>query len=307
MNFHQKVGLALAGGSSEPCLTGFFRPVLVLPNSIEATLSRDERLAVVLHELAHAKRLDNLWTACSQVIACAFWFNPLVWWLLRRLILEAELACDELVLQAGIEPEIYIGGIVTICQQYLLQPIPGRSNMSSSNLKNRLEHIMTLSTIGRRSITAKLCGCLLLIAAATVSTTAGFATTTTQKAASTVHNGPECQAASKSFPQGTVIRFKGQSTLQRCGTEAGIPKWFRTDADHVGSAKIITLHPTPPPAVTACRQTAPQGKFCTCDDRKFSPGAVVDSTAGALVCPASGGRWQPYKGPTKPWPPRAHR
>lgn len=83
-----------AGG---PALVGFVRPKLLLP---EAVLSfEDEALRLILlHELAHQKRLDVAANWGLALLQAVHWFNPIVHLLFARIRADRELACDERVL-----------------------------------------------------------------------------------------------------------------------------------------------------------------------------------------------------------------
>lgn len=86
--------------ASMPMACGLFRAVVLMP--IDADGWPDERLRIVLlHELAHVKRRDCLTHAIAQLACAAYWFNPLVWIAAKRLRVERERACDDLVLRAG--------------------------------------------------------------------------------------------------------------------------------------------------------------------------------------------------------------
>ena len=62
---------------------------------------------MLLHELAHIQRGD-LPLQTLLLLACALqWFNPLIWLAYRRLIIERERACDDMVLAAGVRPATY--------------------------------------------------------------------------------------------------------------------------------------------------------------------------------------------------------
>jgi Zn-dependent protease with chaperone function len=52
-----------------------------------------------LHEVAHAKRRDNLTRLLYEFSLCALWFQPLIWLAGIRLALYRELSCDESVIQ----------------------------------------------------------------------------------------------------------------------------------------------------------------------------------------------------------------
>jgi beta-lactamase regulating signal transducer with metallopeptidase domain len=60
-------------------------------------LTREELDAVVLHELTHARRRDNLIRLLYEFALCLLWFHPLLWLAGRRIGLYRELSCDESV------------------------------------------------------------------------------------------------------------------------------------------------------------------------------------------------------------------
>jgi beta-lactamase regulating signal transducer with metallopeptidase domain len=93
------VPVKYAGGPQAPAVGGLFRPHIALPRGIERLLSGPELNAVLLHELTHARRRDNLVRLCYEAGLCVFWFHPLVWVSGSRLALYRELSCDESVIR----------------------------------------------------------------------------------------------------------------------------------------------------------------------------------------------------------------
>ena len=82
-----------------PAVEGLLQPRISLPPGIQRLLTGPELDAVLLHELTHARRRDNLLRLVHEVGACAFWFHPLVWLAGSRLALYRELSCDEAVIR----------------------------------------------------------------------------------------------------------------------------------------------------------------------------------------------------------------
>lgn len=82
-----------------PAVGGVLYPRILLPAGIDRILNRQELNAVLLHELAHAKRRDNLIRLVYEVSLCALWFHPLIWLAGMRMALYRELSCDESVIQ----------------------------------------------------------------------------------------------------------------------------------------------------------------------------------------------------------------
>jgi len=77
-----------------PVTAGWLHPVIVLPKEWREW-DQQKLEAVLAHERAHVRRKDNLIAGLAGLNRCLLWFNPLAWWLERRLALLAEQACDE--------------------------------------------------------------------------------------------------------------------------------------------------------------------------------------------------------------------
>ncbi|MCW5557347.1 MAG: hypothetical protein KIT22_05895, partial [Verrucomicrobiae bacterium] len=98
MGIRRGLEIRVARSVDNPCLYGVFRPVLLLPATLEDRLAQSEWRDVMLHELGHVRRLDPLWNSWMSILNAVHWFNPLVWWAAARMREDRELACDSLVL-----------------------------------------------------------------------------------------------------------------------------------------------------------------------------------------------------------------
>jgi len=107
-----------------------------------------------------------------MVVETVFWFHPLVWWLERRLVAERERACDEEVLRSIEDPEVYAQGILNVCKFYKVSPLVCVSGVTGSNLKNRIEEIMTHRII--RNLTPFRKALLVVVGLAAVALPIGF-------------------------------------------------------------------------------------------------------------------------------------
>jgi beta-lactamase regulating signal transducer with metallopeptidase domain len=89
-----------------PATFGTLRPTILLPAAAASWPAERARL-VLLHEMAHVARFDAATVGLARIAGAVHWFNPLSWWGLRRMRIECEQACDDLVLRAGAEPIAY--------------------------------------------------------------------------------------------------------------------------------------------------------------------------------------------------------
>jgi beta-lactamase regulating signal transducer with metallopeptidase domain len=97
----RKVELCTSIEVDRPCVFGFFRPRILIPNALLDKLTGLELQQVVLHEMEHLRRGDD-WTNLAQKIGLAlFPLNPVLLWVDGRLCAERELACDDHVLRSG--------------------------------------------------------------------------------------------------------------------------------------------------------------------------------------------------------------
>jgi beta-lactamase regulating signal transducer with metallopeptidase domain/tetratricopeptide (TPR) repeat protein len=170
LRLRQRADLRIVAADHSPGALGFWQPVVLLPDGLSDHLTSAELQAVFAHELAHIQRRDNLTAAISKGIVALFWFHPVVEWLSRKMLIERETACDELVLSQVSEREHYLTGIAKVCQRAIEQS-HSYAGITGANLKQRLEHIMSAkipetSHIPSRAIPAGLAVVAILIPAA---------------------------------------------------------------------------------------------------------------------------------------------
>jgi bla regulator protein blaR1 len=148
--------VVVSKSSFEPGIVGVFHPVILLPAGISDRLTDAQMEAIITHELCHVRRRDNLASVIHMVVEAAFWFHPLVWWIGARLVDERERACDEEVLRLGNDPQIYAESILRICEFYLESPLVCAAGVTGSDLKKRIEEIMTQRGARKLELAKKL-------------------------------------------------------------------------------------------------------------------------------------------------------
>lgn len=142
LNPSNAVPLLLTGEYVEPGIVGITRPVLIWPIELSERLDDREMEAILKHELLHVSRHDNMLLMLHMLVETVFWFHPMVWWLEGRLIEERERACDEAVMEAGTDAEVYASSILQACRFCLESPLPCAAGISGAQLNGRIRAIM---------------------------------------------------------------------------------------------------------------------------------------------------------------------
>ena len=114
----QGVPVTFAASAQSPAVNGLLRPYIVLPDGIERLLSRHELHAVLIHELTHARRRDNLIRLVYEVGLCLLWFHPLLWISGSRLALYRELSCDESVIKGARGEDLVSALAKLVCPEH---------------------------------------------------------------------------------------------------------------------------------------------------------------------------------------------
>jgi len=86
---------------SAPVAIGVIRPMILLPVAFPTGLTSDQIRVLITHELVHIRQYDHLLIVFQRMIESVLFFHPAVWIVSRRLSLERELVCDDLVLAGG--------------------------------------------------------------------------------------------------------------------------------------------------------------------------------------------------------------
>jgi uncharacterized protein (TIGR03435 family) len=98
-----------------PITYGLVRPVVIFPAGADRWSEVDLTNALA-HEIAHIRRGDSMVHLVARVVCTVYWFHPGVWTAWRRLCLEAERACDDVVLKSA-EQTAYADQLVRLARE----------------------------------------------------------------------------------------------------------------------------------------------------------------------------------------------
>jgi Zn-dependent protease with chaperone function len=164
--------LSVAFAQSEqiaaPLVAGWLKPMVLIPTAALVRLPVDQLEALILHELAHVRRLDAIANLIQSVVETALFYHPAVWWVSRRVRIEREHCCDDLAVAAVENPALYVGALQSI---EALRAAPyGVLAANGGDLKSRAARILGLAAAPERPALSRTAAILILTAAATAMT-----------------------------------------------------------------------------------------------------------------------------------------
>lgn len=178
LDLARRVRLLASPRVAMPMVWGILRPVILLPQHADGWPAH-ERRAVLLHELAHVKRLDGLTQLAGRAACALYWFNPLVHLAAGRQHDERERACDDRVLAAGQKASDYAAQLLSIVQQVRRSPLAAVAAVAMarpSRMEGRLLAILD-ATRSRRALSRAAALATVLLAAAVAASCASMRVT----------------------------------------------------------------------------------------------------------------------------------
>jgi beta-lactamase regulating signal transducer with metallopeptidase domain len=124
-----------------PTAIGFVKPLVVIPSWAMCELSPIELNTILLHELAHLRRWDDWTNLVQKVLGALLFFHPAVWWIEKKLALEREMACDDLVLAQTASPRAYAECLVSIAETVAEKSLLRRGLALAQAAIGRIQHM----------------------------------------------------------------------------------------------------------------------------------------------------------------------
>lgn len=154
---------------SSPITTGLIHPRIYLPLHLvsefhSGTISGKELRFMLLHELQHHRHRDALANHFINLSKFVYWFNPLVWYAMKKMQCDREIACDAAVLQMLAKEEYTEYGItlINLASRLTCAP-PSYSAPMAGNKKQITRRILHIADYRPQSRSAKIKGVLLCL------------------------------------------------------------------------------------------------------------------------------------------------
>lgn len=144
----QRGRIGLSPEIQTPLTTGVLNPIILLPADFLSWTSAEDRRAILRHEMAHIERGDLAVNVLVNIVGALFFFHPMVRYASKRLGLEREIACDDRVVNAGMDPANYAESLYKVARRCILSPrapeaVHGLTILSAREiLERRIEMIL---------------------------------------------------------------------------------------------------------------------------------------------------------------------
>lgn len=140
-----------------PVIVGFLKPCIYLPIHLIADDNETDIRYMLLHELQHYKHKDGIANYLMNLAGIIYWFNPLVWYALKEMRSDREIACDTSVLKL-LKSEDYVAygnTLINFAEKISLTPFPFASGISG-NMKQMKRRILNIASYERPNLQKKL-------------------------------------------------------------------------------------------------------------------------------------------------------
>ncbi|TDE15401.1 M56 family metallopeptidase [Dyadobacter psychrotolerans] len=126
-----------------PAVTGFLKPIILVPIGFLVSLPFSQVEAILLHELAHVRRQDYLVNLFQSFAENIFFFNPAVLWISSLIRQEREHCCDDLAIAVMQNKTSFVNALVVFQEYKLSRPAQALAFAGRRNhLLDRIKRII---------------------------------------------------------------------------------------------------------------------------------------------------------------------
>lgn len=124
MGIHRNIHVYSTAFLKSPIIVGLLKPCIYLPIHLISDYNESDMRYMLLHELQHYKHKDAVASYLMNLAGVVYWFNPLVWYALKEMRNDREVACDTSVLKMLEEDayEDYGNTLINFAEKVSLTP-----------------------------------------------------------------------------------------------------------------------------------------------------------------------------------------
>ncbi len=142
-----------------PIIVGLLKPCIYLPIHLISDYNASDMRYMLLHELQHYKHKDALASYLMNLAGVIYWFNPLVWYALKEMRNDREVACDTSVLKMLEEDsyEDYGNTLINFAEKISLTPFPFAAGLGG-NIKQMKRRIINIASYEKPTLWKRIKG-----------------------------------------------------------------------------------------------------------------------------------------------------
>lgn len=163
---HKPIPVYSTAFLKSPIMVGLFQPAIYLPLHLISDYREGDMRYMLLHELFHYKHRDGLSGVLMNLCGVVYWFHPLVWYALKEMRSDREIACDTAVLKL-LEPKDYAeygNTLINAAEKVSLTPFPFAASLGGT-MKEMKRRILNIASYRKPTMRKKVAGlfCFALI------------------------------------------------------------------------------------------------------------------------------------------------
>lgn len=159
MGIHRDIPVFSTAFLKSPIIAGLLKPCIYLPIHLISDYNKSDMRYMLLHELQHYKHHDAIGNFLMNLAKAIYWFNPFVWYALKEMRNDREIACDTSVLMMLKEDdyEDYGNTLINFAQKVSLTPFPFADGLGG-NMKQMKRRIINIASYEKPTFMKRLKG-----------------------------------------------------------------------------------------------------------------------------------------------------
>ena len=159
MGIHRDIPVYSTAFLKSPIIVGLLKPCIYLPIHLISDYDESDMRYMLLHELQHYKHKDAVASYLMNFAGVIYWFNPLVWYALKEMRNDREVACDTSVLKMLEEDayEDYGNTLINFAEKVSLTPFPFAAGLGG-NMKQMKRRIINIASYEKPTFMKRIKG-----------------------------------------------------------------------------------------------------------------------------------------------------